>query len=93
MVPLLGRLSQLKPHQVHATSLVIVIFIALSGMVIYILRGEVDWTLVVELAPGCVAGAFLGARLMVKATSQNLRLGFGAFLIFSALWMIFKPFI
>ena len=93
LVPLLSRLLQLEQHRAHATSLVVITFIALSGASLYTLRGEVNWILVGELAPGCMAGAFFGAKLAAKATSRNLRLGFGAFLIFSALWMIFKPFV
>ncbi len=93
LVPLLTKVLRTEQHQAHATSLTIIIFIALSGMFFYITRGDVNWILVAEIAAGSIGGVFLGSRLMVRATSRNLRLGFGAFLIFSALWMISKPFI
>ena len=43
-----------------------------------------DWRLVATLVPGSIAGAYVGARTMMKVPARQLRLLFGAFLLFIA---------
>jgi len=81
MVPLLTGLMRLPQHRAHATSLVIVIFAALSAVSQYILRGEVDWPLAAALTVGGVVGAQLGARVMSALPELQLRFAFAVFLV------------
>jgi len=84
MVPLLTGQLKLSQHRAHGTSLAIIIFIALAGVIGYWRAGNIDWRLVVALAPGAIAGVFVGARTMVLVPALQLRLLFGAFLFFVA---------
>jgi uncharacterized membrane protein YfcA len=75
------RLSQ---HRAHGTSLAIITFVAVAGVFAYWQAGNVDWQLVLALAPGAVLGAFVGAKAMVRVPALQLRLIFGLFLLFVA---------
>lgn len=84
MVPLLTGQLRLSQHRAHGTSLAIIMFVALSGALGYWRAGNIDWRLVLALAPGAVLGVYAGARTMVRVPAPQLRLLFGAFLLFVA---------
>ena len=84
MVPLLTGPLRLSQHRAHGTSLAIIMFVAVSGVVGYARAGNIDWQLVSTLAPGAVLGVVAGAKAMVKVPAVQLRLLFGAFLFFVA---------
>jgi len=84
MVPLLTGRLQLSQHRAHATSLAIIMFVAVAGATGYWLAGNIDWPLVLALAPGAVLGVYVGAKTMVKLPALQLRLLFGLFLFFVA---------
>ncbi|MDA0353543.1 MAG: sulfite exporter TauE/SafE family protein [Chloroflexi bacterium] len=81
MVPLLTGFLKMGQHKAHATSLVIVIFAALSAVTQYIRRGEVEWHLAAALTVGAVVGAQIGARTMHSLPERQLRLIFAVFLL------------
>lgn len=84
MVPLLTGQLGLDQHRAHGTSLAIIMFIAVAGTFAYWQAGNVDWPLVLALAPGAVLGAYAGAKAMVRVPALQLRLLFGLFLFFVA---------
>ncbi len=84
MVPLLTGQLKLSQHRAHGTSLAIILFIAISGVVGYWRAGNIDWRLVVTLAPGAIVGVYVGAKAMVRVPARQLRLLFGGFLFFVA---------
>lgn len=92
MVPLLTGQLRLSQHRAHGTSLAIIIFIAMSGVIGYWRAGNIDWQLVAALAPGAVAGVYVGARTMVRVPALQLRLLFAGFLFFVAIRQLFWHF-
>lgn len=84
MVPMLTGWLKLGQHRAHGTSLAIIMFVAISGVAGYWRAGNIDWRLVLALSPGAIAGAYVGAKAMVKVPALQLRLLFGAFLLFVA---------
>ena len=84
MIPLLTGPLRMTQHRAHATSLATILFIASAGVLGYWHAGNVDWRLVATLVPGAAAGAYLGARAMARVPARELRLMFGAFLLFVA---------
>lgn len=84
MVPLLTGQLGLTQHRAHGTSLAIIMFVAAGGALAYWQAGNVDWRLVLALAPGAVFGVYVGAKAMVRAGAPHLRMLFGAFLFFVA---------
>ena len=84
MVPMLTGWLKLSQHRAHGTSLAIITFVATSGVAGYWHAGNIDWRLVLALAPGAVVGVYVGARAMVRVPALQLRLLFGTFLLFVA---------
>jgi uncharacterized membrane protein YfcA len=84
MVPMLTGLLGLGQHRAHATSLAIIGFLAIAGVVGYWQAGNIDWPLAATLTPAAVAGVLLGTRLMLRVPAMQLRLLFGLFLFFVA---------
>jgi uncharacterized membrane protein YfcA len=84
MVPMLTGWLKLSQHRAHGTSLAIIMFVAVSGVAGYWHAGNIDWGLVFALAPGAVVGVYVGAKAMVRVPALQLRLLFGAFLLFVA---------
>jgi uncharacterized membrane protein YfcA len=84
MVPLLTRRIGLSQHRAHGTSLAIIMFVAMAGVLPYWRAGNIDWRLAAALIPGGLVGVFAGARAMVRVPALQLRLLFGAFLFFVA---------
>ncbi len=84
MVPLLTGQLKLSQHRAHGTSLAIIMFVAFAGALGYWRAGNIDWRLAATLVPGSVVGVYVGARGMTKVPAMQLRLLFGAFLLFVA---------
>jgi uncharacterized membrane protein YfcA len=82
MVPLLTGYLKMTQHRAHATSLVIVIFAALSAVSQYLLRDQIEWGLAAAITVGAVVGAQIGARTMHSMPERKLRLVFAVFLLF-----------
>ncbi len=81
MVPLLKRFLNLSQHVAHGTSLAIVIFVGMAGLIGYWLNGNVDWHLAIWLSIGSALGAYFGAVTMNRLPPQSLQLVFGLFLL------------
>ena len=88
LVPALTAVLGMPQRRAHATSLAIVISIATSAALLYILRDEVDWPLVLAIGIGGIAGAQGGTMLLHRAPERWLRLGFGLFLTAVGLRML-----
>ncbi len=84
MVPMLAGWLKLSQHRAHGTSLAVIMFVAIAGVAGYWRAGNIDWQLVLALTPGAIAGAYAGAKAMVKVPALQLRLLFGTFLLFVA---------
>lgn len=88
MVPLLTGLLRLPQRRAHATSLVIVIFVAVAASTLYAERSEVEWLVAAALAVGGVTGAQLGARTMQRVADARLRTIFALFLLLVGLRLL-----
>ena len=68
----------------HATSLFIIVPTALVGTATYARARLVVWRAALPVAAGAVAGAALGALVAARVPGSALKVGFGLFLIASA---------
>jgi uncharacterized protein len=92
MVPLMTLL--LSPpirdfKQAVGTSLAVIIPTALMGSWEHNKQQNIDWRTVVALAPTAVLGSFLGAQLVKIIHADDLKRGFGGFLILVGLKLAF----
>ena len=88
-VPLLILLAAFPAHVAAATSLGAIAITALAGTILYAVQGghvEVGYALLVGLP--AAAGAVAGAALQQRVTGRALALGFSAFLVALALWLL-----
>jgi uncharacterized membrane protein YfcA len=77
-------------HMAIATSLATILFTSLSSVRAHHLHGAVLWPVVRLLAPGIVAGAWLGPWIGKQLNTAVLALLFAAFVAFSATQMLFN---
>jgi uncharacterized membrane protein YfcA len=77
-----------ETHQMHlalGTSLATIIATASSSILAHHRRGTVLWPVVMQLVPGLITGALIGAGIASLLSSALLKNSFGLFLIFVAL--------
>ena len=81
MVPFMTLALDYGQHASEGTALLAVVPTAIAGVVAHRRRGYVDFTAAAWLAAGGIGGAFLGARLALEIDADDLKLGFGIFLV------------
>ena len=81
MVPLFTSFTKMQQHRAHANSLVIVIFGATAALILYIIRGDIDWAVALILGLGGIIGGQIGAKIMHVTPDRRLKLIFSIFLI------------
>lgn len=90
MVPLFISLLGIMMRQASGTSLVAVTILAIPGVVEQGLLGHIDYIAGIAMAVGSIPGAVIGASLIRKVPERKLRFIFGAFLLISAVVLLFN---
>lgn len=90
MVPLFISLLGIMMRQTSGTSLVAVTILAIPGVVEQGLLGHIDYIAGIAMAVGSIPGAVIGASLIRKVPERKLRFVFGAFLLISAVVLLFN---
>lgn len=79
-VPLMVIVFQYSPHIATATSMFTILLTSMSGSLIHLFQGNIDWYAVLCLAPGAWLGGKWGAWISNRLTSTGLlnvlRIGF-----------------
>lgn len=81
MVPFMTLVLGYGQHASEGTALLAVVPTAVAGVIAHRRRGYVDFGAAAWLAAGGVAGAVAGARLALDVPADDLKLGFGIFLV------------
>jgi len=90
LVPMMVGLLGLTQHRAHGTSLAIIVPISIIGAIVYALHGHIDWVLVATIGSGSIAGAIIGAKLMMKVPANRLRQLFGVYTIAIATLLLLR---
>ena len=90
MGPLFISLLGIMMRQASGTSLVAVTILAIPGVVEQGLLGHIDYIAGIAMAVGSIPGAVIGASLIRKVPERKLRFVFGAFLLISAVVLLFN---
>ncbi|MDD3725894.1 MAG: sulfite exporter TauE/SafE family protein [Candidatus Ratteibacteria bacterium] len=90
IIPLLYIFLRVPMHTCIGTSVVVILFNAISGATGYITRGLVNFQIGVMLAIGSTVAAPLGARISIRTDREKLRKMFAVVLILSGLSVLFK---
>jgi uncharacterized membrane protein YfcA len=88
LVPILVLVFDLEAQQAAGTSLVMVMFTALSGTAAYFRQKRIDWKVGMSAAFVTVPGAMIGAYATQLFSSKNLAMIFGVVLFLMAGFMI-----
>jgi hypothetical protein len=88
IVPLLILLVGFGPREATATSLGAIAITALSGVILYAIRGKVDVPFAALVGLPAVVGAVVGASVQQRLSSRVLELGFAALLVAIGIWLI-----
>ena len=87
IVPGLVLLLAVNQHIAHATSLAAILFIAPAALLGFALEGEVAYLAAALLSVGAIVGAYLGAGLMHRVSSDRLRQAFAVLVLLVAVRM------
>lgn len=88
-VPLLMLLKGFDIHRAVGTSLLIIIFTALSGAVFHGRAGMVDWKAALVLGLFSMIGVWIGTKLSLKLDTVMLQRAFAVFLVLVAIKLFF----
>lgn len=72
----------------HATSLFVIVPTAAKGTYSYSKAGLIEWRIVLPIAAASIVGGIVGARVAVQMPAEILKIGFGVFLILSAIQLV-----
>lgn len=77
LVPAFLYVLHVPIKRAFGTSLAVITVIAVPGTIVHALLGHISWTLFLYLIIGVVPGAYLGAKLAIRAREPFLYLSFG----------------
>lgn len=88
LVPAMERLMNVEEHKAHATAIAIILPLSVISAFLYIRKVEIDYSLLLWVSLGGIAGGYIGARLLSKISKKWLHIIFGGFMIIAAARMI-----
>ena len=90
MVPILHLIMNFPMHLAVATSMFIMIFTSMSGLITHFSLGNVHVECALLLGAGIIFGAQVGAYISKRTSGRNLRRIFGIILFLVSIRMIWK---
>lgn len=89
LVPVMVLIFGMAQHTAQGTSLFAMVPAAIAGSAVNLYHGNVDLPLAALLMLGSIAGAYIGAGMVVEIPERGLKKGFGVFIIIVGLKMLF----
>jgi uncharacterized membrane protein YfcA len=80
MIPGFLYLLHMPLRRSIATSLAVIVVIAIPGTIVHSFLGHISWSLVLYMVLGALPGAYLGARLNLRTAERVLYILFGSML-------------
>ena len=88
LVPLISSAGNVESKVAHATTLACVLFMCVSSSVVYIIKKQIDYQLIIFCGIGSVAGSLLGTKLLKKLKNNVIDLVFSVVLVIAGVSMI-----
>ena len=88
MVPLISSIRKVESRVAHATTLACVLFMCVSSSIVYIVKKQIDYQLILFCGIGSVAGSLLGTKLLKKLKNNVIDLVFSVVLVVAGVSMI-----
>lgn len=90
IIPALVLLGKVPMTEAIGTSLLIISFNSIAGLMGYLGQVTIDWQLTVSLSFAAAIGTLLGAELARFVSAKRLQQGFGYFLLAVAAFILFQ---
>jgi len=92
VVPAMALLFPLMiPERIVGTSMAVLLFNSISSTIAYTRQKRIDFKAGLSFAFASMPGSFIGAYLTEGLAGKVFFVGFGCFLIFISLFLVFKP--
>ena len=88
LVPMITFVAKIDVKKAHATTLFCVLFMCLCSSIIYMVKKQVDYMLVLYCLIGGIAGSLVGTFLLQKLKNNVIDLLFSIALIAAGVFMI-----
>lgn len=88
LVPFLTLLLKMDSKVAHSTAVFVIAPICLISGITYIIKGVIDWKILLPVAIGTLVGGVVGTFLLKKFSSNVISIIFWCVMIFSGVWMI-----
>ncbi|WP_432664082.1 sulfite exporter TauE/SafE family protein [Wukongibacter baidiensis] len=89
LVPGMIFLLGIEEHKAHATTISVILPLAIVSTYIYYRSGIMSLGITLKVAMGGVVGGYVGAKLLNKIPSSILRKAFAVFMMIAAFRMVF----
>lgn len=90
LVPILTLLLGMNSRVAHSTAVFVIAPICLVSGITYIIKGVVDWNILLPVAIGTLVGGIVGTFLLKKLKSDVINIIFWCVMIFAGVWMLIK---
>ncbi len=80
-VLVLEKILKMQTRQAHATAIAVILPLSLSSLIVYGIKGYIDWELILKSSLGGAAGAVVGAKILNFLPKKYIKIGFGAVMI------------
>ena len=81
LVPLLEKVLKCPVKKSHATAIAVILPISIASAITYIISGYFQWTPVLAVSGGCIAGGIAGALLLKMLPSNIVALVFSLMML------------
>lgn len=88
LVPLISLVSKDESRVAHATTLGCVLFMCVASSVIYFVKKQLDFKLILICLIGSVVGSLIGTKLLKKLKNNVIDLIFSCILVIAGVFMI-----
>lgn len=88
LVPMISFVQKDDSKTAHATTLACVLFMCITSSVIYFVKNELDYKLILVCLIGSLIGSFVGTKLLKKLKNNIINLIFSVVLVVAGVCMI-----
>lgn len=88
LVPVLTLLIGLNSRVAHSTAVFVIAPICLVSGITYIIKGVIDWKILLPVVLGTAIGGVIGTFLLKKLKCEIINIVFWGVMIFSGVWML-----
>lgn len=89
LVPILMYLLNGQTKIAHSTAVLVILPISLISGIVYIIKGIVDWEILLPVAIGTLVGGIIGTFLMKKLKNDVINFIFWIVMIGAGLFVVF----